>query len=129
MLNQNQNASNHSLDESRAQSQSQNLRLGQSAQNAIEPVNFYFRVEGTNRSLNQLVIVTGNLMQNGGVYNYASTVQNAGGAQVFQQPASPASNVSFNNPFNAPLPNNFINGRVQLGNKPAGELNALSVDK
>lgn len=136
LLNQNQNASNHSLDESRAQSQSQNLRLGQSAQtqsalaqNAIEPVNFYFRVEGTNRSLNQLVIVTGNLMQNGGVYNYASTVQNAGGAQVFQQPASPASNVSFNNPFNAPLPNNYINGRVQLGNKQAGELNALSVDK
>ena len=136
ILNQSQSAANRSLDESRAQSQSQNLRLGQSAQtqsalaqNAIEPVNFYFRVEGTNRSLNQLVIVTGNLMQNGGVYNYASTVQNAGGAQVFQQQGSPASNVSFNNTFNAPWPNNFINGRVLLGNKPAGELNALSVDK
>jgi len=36
----------------------------QNAQNAPELQNYFFRVEGTNRSLNQRVIVTGNLLQN-----------------------------------------------------------------
>lgn len=110
---------------------SQNLAVGQGgqSQNSIATLNCFFRVEGTNRSLNERVVFTGNLLQNVGFYNNsAGNFQNNAGTQNFQQQqAAPPGNAVFNGTYNAPVLNNVINGRVQLGDKKADELNALSV--
>lgn len=135
------------LNLNRAQSQSaaQNA-YNLSAQNAPAQnatANYFFRVEGTNRSLNQRVVFSGNILQNGAVFN---TYNNAGSivtnSQVFQnvQPVPNASSQNIgqgfnfnnsqglNNTYNVPV-QNFINGRVQLDNRQAGELNAIPVDR
>jgi hypothetical protein len=110
---------------------SQQLTPGSAAQvqNAVMPLNFVFRVEGTNRSLNQRVVFTGNLLQNtGSYYNNASAAQNSANAFNYQQQIAPAGSAAFNNSAqNAPVFNNVISGHVQLGNQKPGELNALSV--
>ena len=103
--------------------------------------NIFFQVQGTNRSLNQRVVFTGNLIQNGTVLNTLNnggnyttinnTIPNTQNTQATQQ--SPASlgdlQGNFSNGRNSPNTyNNFINGRVQLDNKQPTELNALQVD-
>lgn len=144
----NQSALNRAYEENAAPPISniiQNLGGAQTVQmqNGIEPLNYVFRVEGTNRSLNQRVVFTGNIFQNTAAYNNAgynfvntvpNTVQNADNAQMLrpQQNALPSQNTqfNFNNAQQMPaLNNNFINGRVQLNGKQPSELNALSVDR
>jgi len=139
----NQGALNRAYDESQAlpiSNINQNFGGAQTVQmqNAIEPLNYAFRVEGTNRSLNQRVVFTGNIFQNNAGYNFVNaapnTAQNAGNAQMFRQqqnaPSSQNSQFNFNNAQQMPAPNNnFINGRVQLNGKQPSELNALSVDR
>ena len=117
----------------------QNVGSAQTVQmrNAMEPLNYAFRVEGTNRSLNQRVVFTGNIFQNNAGYNFVNTapntIQNAGNAQMFRQqqsaPSARNNQFNFNNGQQAPAQNNFINGRVQLNGKQPSELNALSVDQ
>lgn len=90
--------------------------------NTPTALNYFFRVEGTNRSLNQRVVLTGNLLQNN------SAAQNAGINQTFrnQQNFSPGIQYNFNQQS---FPqSNFINGRVQLDNTKPVEFNALSTD-
>jgi hypothetical protein len=120
------------LNQAPAQSEaSQRFPFGSAAQvqNAVMPLNFVFRVEGTNRSLNERVVFTGNLLQNtGNYYNNASAAQSSANALNYQQQVAPTGNVTFNNSAqNAPVFNNVISGHVQLGNQKPGELNALSV--
>jgi len=125
----NQTTMNRAYSQNQAPGQgggSQNLGAAQTTQlgqNAPEPQTYFFRVEGTNRSLNQRVIVVGNMLQNN-----AGNVQNIGNSQAFKiQQNAPAGNVyNFNN-GQAPVFNNFINGRVQLDNAKAVEFNASSV--
>lgn len=98
----------------------------------VEPMNYLFRVEGTNRSLNERVVFTGNIVQNSGGNYSDNTLQNIGNAasnQSFRQQQNvPQFNQGrFNNRQQAPVLNNYINGRVQLGGKRETELNALSV--
>ena len=129
----NQNATSRSQDESRAQSQvlggaQYNQAQVVPAQNAVVTVNYFFRVEGTNRSLNQRVIFTGNILQNNSFNNVAYNAQNSANTQAFNQQNAPSgSQAYFNNGSPAPGLNNFINGRVQLDDKKTSELNALSV--
>jgi hypothetical protein len=124
----------------------QSLRFQQVAGPISAPVqnitaNLFFHVEGTNRSLNQRVVFTGNLIQNGAALNtlnYGANLTTANASnlnprmnQMTQQ--SPASQVGWQNSLNNTRDsvntfNNFINGRVQLDNKEAGELNALQVE-
>lgn len=85
-----------------------------------QSVNYAFEVVGTNRSLRQRVVFNGNWIQNVGAVNVQNT-----------------SNLThrFQNQLNLPadaaesqqtLQNQFINGRVYLGNSRSGtELNAL----
>lgn len=124
----NQTTMNRAYSQNQAPGQaggSQNLGAAQTAQfqNAPEPQNYFFRVEGTNRSLNQRVVVVGNLLQNN-----AGNAQNIGNSQAFrsQQNAPAGNQYNFNNQ-QTPTFNNFINGRVQLGNAKASEFNASSV--
>ena len=98
--------------------QEQNANLGQ---------NYYFRVEGTNRSLKERVVFTGNIFNN----MLVNADQNAAASvQQFRQQTQVQQTHS-NNAYNFQLQkNNFINGRVLLGNsRQSTELNALSVDK
>ena len=130
---QSQNARSITLDNAgqlAAQSQSlQNM-------STMGTANFVFRVEGTNRSLNQRVVFTGNILQNSSG-NYAdNNLQNFGNASNAGNNPSFRSqqNVSqvnqgnqgyFNNRQQPPVFNNSINGRVQLDGKRESELNAL----
>jgi hypothetical protein len=85
--------------------------------------NWFFRVEGTNRSLRQRVIFSGNLLQN----NAQIPLQNAGHIQSYYQQFGEQ---KLSNAFTPQVPtaNNFINGRVQLGDsKTTREINAQSV--
>lgn len=88
--------------------------------------NYNFRVEGTNRTLKQRTIITGNLIQN----EFANTGRTE--SQAIQQPRQqqfqqlPLIN---QNLFGRQIQNNYINGRVVLGDsKTSTELNALSVE-
>jgi hypothetical protein len=90
-----------------------------------EAQNLYFRVEGTNRSLRQRVVFTGNLIQNtfieAGQNRFANTQTYRQQNQV-QMPAS-------QNLGQMQMQNNFINGRVLLNNnKTATEVNAVLVE-
>jgi len=89
----------------------------------VEPVNYAFEVEGTNRSLRQRVVFNGNWFQNVTPLN----AQNASNlTQNFQSQAAPAVQ---SEELNYNLQNNFINGRVYLGNSRNGtELNALPMN-
>lgn len=101
------------------------------AQNTLEPLNYTIRVEGTNRSLNQRVVLTGNLIQNNFVMFNNSIGGQATGNLNFQQQVVSTGNqavYNFNNAQQVPAANNFINGQLQLGNKKPDEFNALSVD-
>jgi hypothetical protein len=90
---------------------------------AGEPVNWQFKVEGTNRSLQQRVVFTGNLIQN----TFNNPAENRS-QQVYQQvPAAQNQLRNYNQGQLAPQ-NNFINGRVVLDNRKETELNALSVE-
>ena len=124
---QSQNARAITLDNAgqlAAQSQSlQNM-------NTIETANFVFRVEGTNRSLNQRVVFTGNILQNSGGNFADNNLQNFGNAANnsslrSQQNVPQVSQGYFNNRQQSPMFNNSINGRVQLDGKRESELNAL----
>jgi hypothetical protein len=96
---------------------------GAQVQQAVEPPSYYFRVEGTNRSLNQRVVFTGNLLQNNG----ANLQQNNTVNQTFMQQSVARQNLKNGLPDGATM-NNYINGQFQLGNsKTSTELNALSV--
>jgi hypothetical protein len=97
---------------------------GAQAQNWSAPQNFMFEVEGTNRSSRQRVVFNGNLIQN----TMPMTTQNASqAAQNFRRQDAP---LTLQNAVNQQLRNNFINGRVYLGNsRSSTELNALSVDE
>jgi hypothetical protein len=94
------------------------------------PPNYSFRVEGTNRSLNQRVVFTGNMLQS----NLSGTVQNAVNSQILNNQLQQFNTLTLTNSdkaqqLQAPGFNNFINGRVQVGNEKAGtELNALSIE-
>ena len=104
----------------------------QSLQNmgTMGTANFVFRVEGTNRSLNQRVVFTGNILQSN-TGNYAdNNLQNFGNAANnsslrSQQNVSQFNPGYFNNRQQMPVFNNAINGRVQLDGKRESELNAL----
>lgn len=90
---------------------------------AGEPLNWQFKVEGTNRSLQQRVVFTGNLIQN--TFNSPAEDRSR---QVYQQvPAAQTQLRNYNQGQLAPQ-NNFINGRVVLDNRKETELNALSVE-
>lgn len=93
------------------------------AQNASAMQNYFFRVEGTNRSLNQRVVLTGNLLQNN-----TGAAQNAGINQTFRNQQNLPTGVQYNFNRQSPAQSNFINGRVQLDNTKPVEFNALSVD-
>ena len=97
---------------------------GAQAQNWNAPQNFMFEVEGTNRSSRQRVVFNGNLIQN----TMPMTTQNASqAAQNYRRQDAP---LTLQNAVNQQLRNNFINGRVYLGNsRSSTELNALSVDE
>jgi hypothetical protein len=93
---------------------------------ANEAQNYFFRVEGTNRTLNQRVVFTGNMIQN----NYMTESQNAPAAaqtyrlQEANQFLAPAGRAQLQ------LQNNYINGQVLLNNSKAGtELNAIPVER
>ena len=87
----------------------------------------FFRVEGTNRSLNQRVVFTGNLLQSNYANNGLSAGQNVANVQSIRQQETQM-NVSTGQQAQLPSLNNFINGRVQMGtNKTSTELNAFSV--
>lgn len=98
-------------------------------QSSNEAENYYFRVEGTNRSLQQRVVVTGNI---GNAFQNTIVVsgQNSfGNAQRFRQQNQLQAPVGLDG-LNQQLQNNFINGRVILGDgKISTELNALPVDQ
>ena len=117
-------AQNQAPDQSVA---AQNLGAVQSLQiqNPTEPQNYFFRVEGTNRSLNQRVVFSGNILQNN-----AAGVQTFNNSQAIraQQNTVTGNQFNFNN-RQSPVQNNFINGRVQLGNTKPTEFNALSADQ
>jgi hypothetical protein len=125
--------------------QSQNFHFDQGVNTLNAPAqnlaaNYYFRVEGTNRSLNQRVVFSGNIVQSGAVpngynntyNNYAANTQAANfqNSQPVQQLA-PGQNGSFNNLNSSQnsMAVPFINGRVQIDNKPASELNAMPVER
>lgn len=96
-----------------------------SEQQSTDAQNLFFRVEGTNRSLQQRVVFTGNLIQNSfieaGQNRFANT-QAYRQQNQFQAPAA-------QNLGQMQMQNNFINGRVQLNNNnTATELNAVSVE-
>ncbi|HEU5069002.1 MAG TPA: hypothetical protein VFV96_01150 [Verrucomicrobiae bacterium] len=96
---------------------------GAQVQQAVEPQSYYFRVEGTNRSLNQRVVFTGNLLQNPA----ANLQQNNTVNQTFMQQSVARQNLKNGLPDGATM-NNYINGQLQLGNsKTSTELNAISM--
>jgi len=108
-----------------AESRGQVQGIEGQAQISNEAQNYYFHVEGTNRSLNQRVVFFGNMIQN----NVVTTQQDASGAvQTFRQQNAPAQ--QFNQQLlRQQIQNNYINGRVILGNSRAGtELNASSIE-
>jgi len=97
-------------------------------QNASVAQNYYFRVEGTNRSLRENVVFSGNLFNTplaNSAVNDAANVQ-----QRFRQ-QSQLQQIPDGSNYNQQLQyNNFINGRVMLGNsRQSTELNALSVEE
>lgn len=97
-------------------SQAQAIAVGES-------LNWQFKVEGTNRSLRQRVVFTGNLFQN--------TVNSQAvepGRQAYQQVPTAQNQLRNYNQGQLVPQNNFINGRVVLDNRRETELNALSVD-
>ncbi len=109
--------------------QSWNMTQASQNQKAFAPANYYFRVEGTNRSLKQRVVFSGNLLQHtAGGMNNIGALQNSSVTLNYQQQTPRSGDAFFNSSTqNAPALNNVINGQVQLGDKKAGELNALSV--
>lgn len=88
--------------------------------------NFVFAVEGTNRSLQQRVVFNGNLIQNTGNFSMQNVPVNSQNNQNYRRQEQ---SMPIQNAVNQQLRNNYINGRVYLGNSRSGtELNALSTD-
>jgi hypothetical protein len=101
---------------------------GVQAQNFNEQQNFYFRVEGTNRSLRQRVVFTGNMIQNTIANSSQYNLSNNANTQQFRQQNQVQQAPGMNN-LNLQMPNNFINGRVILDDgKISTEMNALQVE-
>jgi hypothetical protein len=95
------------------------------AQNWSVPQNYMFEVEGTNRSSRQRVVFNGNLIQN----TVPLTTQNGQAVQM-QNYQRQGGTTTLQNAVSQQLGNNYINGRVYLGNsRSSTELNALSVDQ
>ena len=128
-----QRALNRNYEQSRAANANiaVNQTGGSQFQNGTEGQNYFFRVEGTNRSLNQRVIFTGTLLQNAAASTLNNRSYNTVNSQTLnqQQNISTANQAVFNNSQQMTSPNNMINGRVQVGEKKSGELNALCVDR
>ncbi|MGC3960910.1 MAG: hypothetical protein QM813_24140 [Verrucomicrobiota bacterium] len=90
-----------------------------SAMKKLEAETYYlYRVEGTNRTLNQNVVFAWNFMDTNalaaGTLNYQNTAQKL---DATKQPS----------PFPALLQNSFINGRAQFGEGRTIEVNAVPV--
>ena len=87
------------------------------ASNAQAAQNFSFRVAGTNRTLNQEVVFTGNVAS---LANAPVALQQLAASQA-------SSNYSSNSQQQSPLllQNSFINGRAQVGAGQPIEINAV----
>jgi hypothetical protein len=85
-------------------------------QQQVASPNFYFRVTGTNRTLNQAVVFSGNLVAN----TNAIVVGNTGSARAFQQVQPQVIQ-------QLPLLNSRITGRVSVGGKSDIQINAVPV--
>lgn len=97
---------------------SQNVPATQNT--GVMPLNLAFEVEGTNRSLRQRVVFSGNWIQSTALLNAQNT---SNVMQSFQNAGTSTAPVESQN-YN--LQNSFINGRVYLNNSRNGtELNAL----
>lgn len=81
-------------------------------------VYYFYRVEGTNRTLNQNVVFTWNFVDTNalasGNLNYQNTAQKLDAAKLSEQ-------------FPAALQNSYINGRAQFGEGREIEVNAVPV--
>jgi hypothetical protein len=87
-------------------------------------MNYSIYAEGTNRSLNQRVILKGNLMQ----FSVSSNAQVNGGLQIFRQQG--ISNLLTNaGPVQSQTLNGIITGRLQLGPANSIEFNANSTER
>jgi hypothetical protein len=110
---------------------SQPSLVAQQAPAQVTAQNYVFRVEGTNRSLKQRVVFVGtNFVQSFGDNAWVNAGQNALNASTTQQQLRFQNNAkSLNTVIQSQIGNNFINGRVMLGNSKSGtELNAISVE-
>jgi hypothetical protein len=88
------------------------------------PQNYFFRVTGTNRSLNQSVVFSGNLAENtnvvvarGGSFGFVTNALNAPQFQQLPSQMMPQ----------LPLLNSRIAGRAAVGGKSEIEINAAPV--
>jgi len=98
----------------------QSPKLGRPMANKTEAANYYFyRVEGTNRSLNQNVVFT---------WNFVPTNEAIAAAQLnYQEVLQKTDATKLPSQFPALLQNSYINGRAQLGAGREVEVNAVPV--
>jgi hypothetical protein len=98
----------------------QSPKAGGSVAKKVEPANFYFyRVEGTNRSLNQNVVFT---------WNFVPTNEAIAAAQLnYEEVLKKADATKLPSQFPALLQNSLINGRAQFGEGREIEVNAVPV--
>jgi hypothetical protein len=90
--------------------------------------NWAFKVEGTNRSLRQKVVFTGNLLQNGAANSTYNFANQANSNYYLNQQAKQTSELNQAVQNSGSLQNNFINGRVIVGKQKEAEVNALAVE-
>jgi len=92
------------------------LAFSNGIQQQIAAQNFYFRVTGTNRTLNQAVVFNGNLVANTNAILLGNTVNSPAFQQVQPQVMQ-----------QLPLSNSRITGRAAVGGKGEIEINAAPV--
>jgi hypothetical protein len=90
--------------------------------------NWAFKVEGTNRSLRQKVVFTGNLLQNGNLNSAVTFANQANSNYYLNRQVVNTGELNRAEQNQAPIQNNFINGRVILGKQQEAEVNALAVE-
>jgi hypothetical protein len=98
----------------------QSPKLGSQVANKTEAAKYYFyRVEGTNRSLNQNVVFT---------WNFVPTNEALAAAQLnYQEVLQKTDATKLPSQFPALLQNSLINGRAQFGEGREVEVNAVPV--
>jgi hypothetical protein len=98
----------------------QSPKLGSQVANKSEAASYYFyRVEGTNRSLNQNVVFT---------WNFIPTNEAIAAAQLnYKEVLQKTDETKLPSQFPALLQNSFINGRAQFGEGREVEVNAVPV--